>query len=75
MKLLSYVITISVLLTSLGQIGVDLYVPSLPAIAAALHSSAHWAQATVFIYMVGFSSSRLIYGPISDAVGRRKKNC
>ncbi|MCK4607924.1 MAG: multidrug effflux MFS transporter [Gammaproteobacteria bacterium] len=72
MKLLSYVITISVLFASIGQVGSDLYLPSLPAIAMALHTTTHLVQATVFLYMVGFSASRLIYGPVSDAVGRRK---
>lgn len=72
MKLLYYAITISILFGSIGQVGSDLYLPSLPAIAIALHTTVHLVQATVFIYLVGFSVSRLIYGPLSDAVGRRK---
>jgi Bcr/CflA subfamily drug resistance transporter len=71
MKSLPYIIFISVLFTSIGQVASDLYLPSLPAITVSLQTTVHMAQATVFIFMVGFSVSRLIYGPISDGFGRR----
>ncbi len=71
MKSLIYLIFIAILFTSIGQIASDIYLPSLPAIAVGLHTTTSLAQATVFIYMIGFSVSRLVYGPISDAVGRK----
>jgi Bcr/CflA subfamily drug resistance transporter len=71
MNSLLYLIFISILFSSLGQVASDLYLPSLPAIAVGLHTTNTLVQATVFIYMVGFSVSRLVYGPISDAVGRK----
>lgn len=71
MKSLSYVIFISILFESVGQVASDLYLPSLPAISSGLHTTTHLVQMTVFLYMVGYSISRLIYGPISDAFGRK----
>lgn len=72
MSLLSYVIFISILFESVGQVASDLYLPSLPAITVDLHTTIHLVQTTIFWYMLGYSISRLIYGPISDAFGRKK---
>ena len=71
MKLLSYVIFISILFESMGQVASDLYLPSLPAIGVGLHTTTNLVQMTIFLYMAGYSVSRLIYGPISDALGRK----
>lgn len=62
---------IILLVSSLGQVTSDLYLPSLPNMAKSLDVSTHWIQFTIAIYMVGFSLSQLIYGPWSDAIGRR----
>ncbi len=63
---------IVVLVSSLGQLTSDLYLPSLPAIAMDLHSNNQAAQWTLSIYMLGFAITQLLYGPISDGIGRRK---
>lgn len=63
---------IVLLLASLGQVTADLYLPSLPAIAQGLSTSANWVQWSVSSYMVGFAFSQLFYGPISDGIGRKK---
>ena len=62
---------ISILAVSLSQIGADLYVPSLPSIARGLGSSVSLAQWSVSVYVWGLAFSQLLYGPASDAVGRR----
>ncbi len=72
MKKYAFVIFIGILFASIGQVGADLYLPSLPAISISLRTTAHMAQATVFLFMIGYAAARLIYGPISDAVGRKK---
>lgn len=59
------------LISSLGQVTSDLYLPSLPNMAKSLNVDTHWIQFSIAIYMVGFSVSQLIYGPWSDAIGRR----
>jgi MFS family permease len=61
---------IILLVSSLGQVTSDLYLPSLPSMAKKLDVTSHWIQFTIAIYMVGFSLSQLIYGPWSDAIGR-----
>lgn len=59
------------LIATLGQIGADLYLPSLPNIAHDLSVSARDVQLTFASYLLGFSLSHLFYGPISDRIGRR----
>ncbi|MGQ3888735.1 multidrug effflux MFS transporter [Legionella sp. CNM-1927-20] len=65
------ILTIVLLVSSLGQVTSDLYLPSLPSMAIKLNVSTSWIQMTVAVYMAGFSLSQLIYGPLSDAIGRR----
>jgi DHA1 family bicyclomycin/chloramphenicol resistance-like MFS transporter len=58
-------------LTAMGPVAIDMYLPSLPAIAAGLHASAGEAQATVSAFLAGMAVGQLFYGPASDRVGRR----
>lgn len=58
--------------SALGQVTSDLYLPSLPAISQGLNTTDHIAQLTIATYMIGFSLSQLVYGPLSDGIGRRK---
>ncbi|MDO8953695.1 MAG: multidrug effflux MFS transporter [Gammaproteobacteria bacterium] len=62
---------ITVLLAILGLIATDIFVPSLPAIGQAFHQSLNHTELTVSLFLVGFSFSQLVYGPISDRVGRK----
>lgn len=57
---------------TLGQLSVDLYLPSLPAMSHALKASHGLVQMTIAVYLAGIGISQLVYGPWSDAVGRRK---
>lgn len=50
----------------------NLYLPSLPSIAMYFHVSVHTAESTLSIYLISFGLSQLIYGPVSDYIGRRK---
>ncbi len=67
-----YIFGILLLLASLGQVSSDIYLPSLPAIAHSLSASDNAVQFSVSLFMYGFALSPLLYGPISDAIGRRK---
>ncbi len=49
----------------------DIYLPSLPAIASALHTSNDNVQYTVSAYFFGLALSRFIWTPLSDIYGRR----
>lgn len=58
-------------LAACGPLSIDMYLPSLPALAAAFGTSAAAAQSTLTSFMCGFSVGMLLYGPLSDAYGRR----
>ncbi len=59
------------LLTALGPLSTDLYLPSLPAIARAFGTSTAGAQLTLSAFLVGFAVGQIGYGPVSDRIGRR----
>lgn len=59
------------LLTGLGPLSMDMYLPSLPAIGEALHGSIAQVQLTISSYLFGFAAGQIIYGPVSDRFGRR----
>ncbi|SCY49108.1 multidrug effflux MFS transporter [Microvirga guangxiensis] len=59
------------LLTALGPLSTDMYLPSLPAIAAGLQATTGQAQMTLSAFLFGFAAGQFFYGPISDKVGRK----
>jgi DHA1 family bicyclomycin/chloramphenicol resistance-like MFS transporter len=58
-------------LTAMGPVAIDMYLPSLPAIAVSLHASPGEAQATVSAFLAGMAVGQLFYGPASDRLGRK----
>lgn len=65
--------TISLLLLiSLGYLATDVYLPSLPAIGEEFSVSDSMVQMTMFVYMISFSFTPLVFGPLSDQIGRKK---
>ena len=59
------------LLTALGPLSMDMYLPALPAISEALHAPIVQVQFTISSYLIGFAVGQMIYGPVSDRYGRR----
>ena len=59
------------LFTTIGPLSIDLYIPALPDIARSLAASDAEVQLTISIYIVGFATGQLVYGPLSDRYGRR----
>ena len=58
-------------LIALPALGTDLYNPALPDMAAALGVSVSAAQFTLTTYFIGLAAGQLLWGPLSDQVGRR----
>jgi DHA1 family bicyclomycin/chloramphenicol resistance-like MFS transporter len=59
------------LLTALGPLSTDMYLPSLPAIAADFGATTGQAQLTLSAFLLGFAAGQFFYGPVSDRVGRK----
>jgi MFS transporter, DHA1 family, multidrug resistance protein len=59
------------MLTALGPLSMDMYLPSLPDIAHVLSAPVARTQLTISSYLVGFAAGQMIYGPLSDRYGRR----
>jgi DHA1 family bicyclomycin/chloramphenicol resistance-like MFS transporter len=59
------------MLTALGPLSMDMYLPSLPDIAHVLHAPTARVQLTVSSYLIGFAVGQIVYGPVSDRHGRR----
>lgn len=58
-------------LTAVGPLSTDMYLPSLPAIAAAFDADTGATQLTLSMHLIGFAGSQLFYGPLADRYGRR----
>ena len=59
-------------LVSLGAVGAVLYTPALPEIAKDFHISTGLAQLTITLYLIAYPFGQLPYGPLGNAIGRRK---
>ena len=67
----SFFLTV-LILSSIGLVATDVYLPSLPFIEVDLSTTKNIAQLSLTFYLVSFSLSQLFYGPLSDKIGRRK---
>jgi MFS transporter, DHA1 family, multidrug resistance protein len=63
-------ITLGVL-TAFGPLSIDMYLPALPTIARDFGTDAARVQQTLAIFFVGLALGQLLYGPLSDRLGRR----
>lgn len=58
-------------LVAVGPLSIDMYLPSLPAISADLATTPDATHLTVSTFLLGFCIGMLVYGPLSDQIGRR----
>ena len=59
------------LLTSLGPLSIDMYLPALPQMAQDFGVSTQRIANTLPAYFLGLAAGQLIYGPVSDRIGRK----
>ena len=56
---------------ALGPLSVDMYLPALPAIATDLAARYAAVQQSLSAFVLGLAAGQLLFGPLSDRVGRR----
>jgi DHA1 family bicyclomycin/chloramphenicol resistance-like MFS transporter len=55
-----------------GPFAIDMYLPALPAIEEALDTTVSGAQVTLIAYFLAYGVAQLVYGPLSDQIGRKR---
>lgn len=65
-------VALTAALMALTALSIDIMLPALPDIGSALGvESENERQLVVILYMAGFAAGQLVYGPLSDHLGRR----
>ena len=59
------------LLAAVGPFAIDMYLPAMPDIAAALDTDIAGTQGTLIAFFLCFGLAQLVYGPWADAAGRK----
>lgn len=65
----SYAILVAV--SAVGPLALNIFMPSLPGLQSEFGVSYGVVQLTLTLYLAGMAACQLVYGPISDRVGRR----
>ncbi|GGU50798.1 Bcr/CflA family drug resistance efflux transporter [Pseudomonas laurentiana] len=60
------------LIGALGPSAVDMYLASMPAIAAEFRTSYAAVQLTLTVFLLAMGAGQLLFGPLIDALGRRR---
>ncbi len=60
------------LLTAIGPLSTDMYLPSLPSIQQHFGATTGQVQWTLSAYLLGFALGQVFYGPLSDRRGRKR---
>ncbi|MGW6059371.1 multidrug effflux MFS transporter [Streptomyces sp. NPDC055189] len=59
------------LLSFIGPLSTDMYLPAFPRMAGELRTDASGVQLTLTAFLVGMTLGHLVFGPLSDQYGRR----
>ena len=59
------------LLSVIGPFAIDMYLPTLPSIGKALAADTAQVQLSIMSFMLATAVFTLIYGPVSDMIGRK----
>lgn len=71
-KLKYGIIALLGMLTAIGPLSLDMYLPALPIISSDMGTTASLVQLSLTSCLIGLASGQLIFGPISDINGRKK---
>ena len=67
-----YLILILGLLTAIGPLSIDMYLPAFPEIAKSLHTSVAQVTLSLSSFFIGISFGQFLYGPLLERFGRKK---
>ncbi|WP_301006144.1 MULTISPECIES: multidrug effflux MFS transporter [Helicobacter] len=65
-------IVILAFMSSLAPLSTDMYLPALGEVQRSFTTTPFYAQLSLAIFFIAFAFGQLIYGPLSDAYGRKK---
>ncbi|MDI5893224.1 Bcr/CflA family multidrug efflux MFS transporter [Halomonas rhizosphaerae] len=57
--------------TALAPFAIDAYLPAMSAIAEHIGASIHHTELSLSTFLAGFALGQLVFGPVSDRVGRK----
>jgi DHA1 family bicyclomycin/chloramphenicol resistance-like MFS transporter len=66
------VILIMGLLTAIGPLSIDMYLPAFPAISKSLHTTVSEVTLSLSSFFIGISAGQLLYGPLLERFGRKR---
>jgi DHA1 family bicyclomycin/chloramphenicol resistance-like MFS transporter len=66
-----WLLVVLALLSAVAPVATDLYLPAFPEMTAELHGSATAVQLTLTAFLLGLTFGQLMFGPLSDRLGRR----
>jgi len=67
-----YLILILGLLSAIGPLSIDMYLPAFPSIAKGLNTSVASVMLSLSSFFIGISIGQLLYGPLLERYGRKK---
>jgi len=59
------------LLSAIGPFAIDMYLPALPEIGVSLGAGIGQVQMSLTVFFIAIGVGQLLYGPVSDMVGRK----
>jgi DHA1 family bicyclomycin/chloramphenicol resistance-like MFS transporter len=59
------------LLSAIGPFAIDMYLPALPEIGSSLGAAIGPVQMSLTVFFIALGVGQLLYGPVSDMVGRK----
>lgn len=57
---------------AITPLAIDMYLPAMPLLSAALHTDAGSVQQSLSIFLAFYALGMLLFGPLADAIGRRQ---
>lgn len=67
-----YLILILGLLTAIGPLSIDMYLPAFPNIAKGLNTSVARVMLSLSSFFIGIAAGQLVYGPLLERYGRKR---